>query len=74
MELTIGSPQEMEYLLIEVSPIGFPIEVEGKAEVDWLGGSLDDLFENLSKNVPSAFFARLLRPPSELPGSEGGFD
>jgi hypothetical protein len=57
-------------LPIGISLPGFPVEVEGKGEVDRLGGLLDDLSENLLKNV----FTRLLRPPSELPGGEGEFD
>jgi len=65
----------MDYLpiAIAVSPTGFPVEVEGRGEVDWPGGLLDNLFENLLTNVFSSLFTRL-RPPSELPGGGGEFD
>jgi len=55
--------EEMEYLPIRVSPAEFSVEVEWRGEVDWLGGLLDNLFENILTN-----FARLirLRPFSEL--------
>ena len=59
-------------LPITVPPPGFPVEVEGKGEVDRLGGLLDNLFDNLLKNVSSSLFTRL-RPP-ELPGRDGEFD
>ena len=65
--------KEMVYLPITVPPPGFSVEVEGKGEVDRLGGLLDNLFENLLKNVSSLLFTRLLRPP-ELPGRDGEFD
>jgi len=64
----------MDYLPVGVSPAGFAVEVEGRGEVDRLAGLLDNLSENLLKNVPSSLFMRLLRPPSELPGGEGEFD
>jgi len=66
--------EEMEYLPIGVSLTGFPVEVEGKGEVDRLGGLLDTLSESLLKNVSSSLFTRLLRPLSEPPGGEGKFD
>ena len=61
------------YLLITVPPPGFSVEVEGKGEVDRLGGLLDNLCENLLTNVFSLLFTRL-RPPSELPVGEGESD
>jgi len=64
----------MGYLPIRVSPTGFPVEVEGRSEVDRLGGLLENLFENLLKSVSSSLFTRLLRPPSKLPGGGGEFD
>jgi hypothetical protein len=63
----------MEYLPIGVSPTGFPVEVEGRGEVDRLGGLLDNLFENLLNSVSSSLFTRLFRPPSDLPGGESEF-
>ena len=57
----------MGYLPIAVSPIKFPVEVEGRGEVDRLGGLLDNLLESLLTNVFSSLFTRFLRP-SELPG------
>jgi len=64
----------MGYLPIGVSRTGFPVEVEGRGEVDRLGGLLDNLLENLLKNVSSSLFTRLLTPPFELPADEGEFD
>jgi len=61
----------MEYLPIRGSPTVFPVEVEGRGEVDWLGGLPND--ENLLKNVFSPLFVRL-ELPSELPGGRGEFD
>ena len=60
----------MGYLLMGVSPTRFPVEVEGKGEVDRLGSLLNNLSESVLKNVPSLAVARL-RPPSELPRGEG---
>jgi hypothetical protein len=74
MELINRVPaEEMEYLPIRVSPTGFPVEVEGRGEVDRLGRLLDNLFENLLTNVFSSLFTRL-RPPSGLPGGGGEFN
>jgi len=60
--------EQMDYIPIAVSPTKFPVEVEGRGEVDRLGGVLDNLFESLLTNVFSSLLTRLLRP-SELPGA-----